>query len=466
MKQRLLPLLLATCYGTALANPAAPTVVNGQATFTQQGSVFTVTSTPGTIINWQSFSVEAGETTRFVQQSASSAVLNRITGQDPTRILGSLESNGRVYLINPNGVMFGKESRVDVAGLVASTLNITDDDFIAGRGKFAAKGQAGDVTSQGAITTATGGKVYLIGSNVENSGVITTAKGEVVLAAGREVQLVDSGDPDLHVVVSAPGDKAVNIGRVLASSGKIGIYGALLSQRGELNANSAVVTETGKIVLRASREAVLDSGSVTTSTGAGNGGEVTVTAKDISLKGDALVDVSGATGGGKVLVGSDALGQGKAEKVVLEKDATIKADALVSGNGGNVVLLASSEARALGTVTARGGAQSGNGGAIATAAPRVEGGQEVDAGASNGESGTSVIGPNKQKEAKDTVAAVVTASQGASALAGANASANANANASAVGEEKKAEAEERVAAAAQTETGATQNEASSKHYCN
>lgn len=457
MNKRLLPLLLAACYGAAHAGPTAPTVVNGQATFTQQGNVFTITNTPGAIINWKSFSVEAGEVTRFVQQDASSAVLNRITGQDPTRILGSLESNGRVYLINPNGVMFGQGSRVDVAGLVASTLSITDEDFIAGRDRFAAKGAPGDIVNQGSISTGNGGKVFLLGANVENSGVITSAQGDVVLAAGREVQLVESGDPDLHVVVSAPTDKAVNIGRVLASGGRIGIYGALLTQRGEVNADSAMINEQGKIVLRASREASLEAGSVTTSTGIGGGGAVKISGKDISLKGDALVDVSGATGGGSVKVGSEENGQGKAEKVSLDSGVRIKADATHAGNGGNVVVLATVEAQVLGSVTARGGKVAGNGGAIATAAPRIEvGGLETDTGATNGQKGVALIDVAKQKAAKDTVAAVVNAGRGAERAATATASAD----------ERQAEVAERIAAVTPTETGVTKNDVPAKNYCN
>jgi filamentous hemagglutinin family protein len=97
----------------------------GQATFNQQGNVFSITNTPGAIINWQSFNVGAGEVTRFIQQSSDSAVLNRIVGQDPTKILGALQSNGKVFLINPNGILFGQGARVDVNGLVASTLNMS-----------------------------------------------------------------------------------------------------------------------------------------------------------------------------------------------------------------------------------------------------------------------------------------------------------------------------------------------------
>ncbi len=107
------------------------------------GKQLTVTNSPGSIINWQSFSIAPGELTRFVQQNASSSVLNRITGQNPSQILGALQSNGKVFLINPNGIVFGANSRVDVNGLVASSLNLTDADFLSGEFKFSAGGNAG-----------------------------------------------------------------------------------------------------------------------------------------------------------------------------------------------------------------------------------------------------------------------------------------------------------------------------------
>src|SRR5512132_2281037 len=110
---------VAACFAAqgALANPVGPTVVNGSATFSAAGGTLNVTNTPNAIINWRGFSIGAGEATRFQQQSASSAVLNRVVGQDPSAILGTLWSNGKVFLINPNGILFGQGSRVDVAGL-------------------------------------------------------------------------------------------------------------------------------------------------------------------------------------------------------------------------------------------------------------------------------------------------------------------------------------------------------------
>ena len=133
-----LTLAVAACFNTTTtqANPTNPVVTNGAAQFTTAGNLLTVTNTPNAIINWQSFSIGAGEITKFVQQSASSAVLNRVVGQDPSAILGALQSNGRVLLVNPNGVVFGAGSQINVAGLVASSLNLSNDDFLAGRMRF------------------------------------------------------------------------------------------------------------------------------------------------------------------------------------------------------------------------------------------------------------------------------------------------------------------------------------------
>lgn len=400
LRRRLLPALIAGCFsaGTALANPLGPQVVNGQATFSNQGNVLSVTNTPGAIINWQSFSINSGEITRFIQQSGDSAVLNRIVGQDPSQILGALQSNGRVFLINPNGILFGQGAQVDVNGLVASTLNISNEDFLAGRMNFKAGDKAGKLQNQGAITTPSGGQVYLIAPNIENSGIITSPRGEVLLAAGHTVQLVDSANPDLHVVVSAPDNQAVNLGQIVAQGGKTGIYGALIHQRGVIRADSAVVGENGKIVFRASKDTILDAGSRTSATGAGSGGEIHILGERVGIVGDAKIDASGQLGGGTVLVGGDFQGRNaaiqNAQYAYVGKDAEIKADAIASGDGGKVIVWSDNTTRAFGKISARGGQQAGNGGFA-----EVSGKQELeyramaDLSAVNGKTGTLLLDP-------------------------------------------------------------------------
>lgn len=387
-RTKLLAATIAACFaGTALANPTLPQVVAGQAAFSQNGNVFTITNAPNTIINWHSFSIDRGEITRFLQQNADSRVLNRITGQDPSSILGALQSNGKVYLINPNGILFGKDARIDVNGLVASSLNITDANFLAGKNLFDGAGAA--VANQGTITTPQGGQVFLIAPDVANTGIINAPNGEVLLAAGRSVQLVDSADPAVHVVVSAPEDRALNLGAIVAAGGRVGIYGALLNQRGTINADSATVGANGKIVLKASRTALIEGGSRTSARGADKGGDIVVLGPQVGVTGDARIDAGGAHGGGTVLLGGDKQGAAtaagaNARQVYVGADATLAADALVSGNGGKIVAWGDDTARVHGTVSVR-GAGTGKGGFVETSGHYLDvNGVRVDASGAGG----------------------------------------------------------------------------------
>ena len=396
----------------------AQTVVNGQASFQQLGAVRTITNTPGTIIQWPGFSIAAGEVTRFVQQNAASAVLNRITGQQPSLILGALQSNGRVFLVNPNGVLFGAGARVDVNGLVASSLAISNSNFLAGKMNFSAGAVAGSVVNQGSISTPGGGQVILIAPQVENSGLIHSSGGDVVLAAGRSVMLADSQNPALHVVVTAPQDQAVNLGQIVAQSGRIGIYGNLVNQRGLVSADTAAVGANGQIVLKASGDLLLEAGSVTSAgglsgvvsgAGARTGGTVHLLGERVGLTGNARVDASGQAGGGTVLVGGDYRGQNRAvpnaQQVYVSSEATIRADALASGNGGKVIAWSDGTTRVYGSISARGGAQSGDGGFVETSGHMLDMRGRVDTRAPNGRTGTLLLDPTNIYIANDQASA-------------------------------------------------------------
>ena len=409
---------------TVFALPAGQQTVNGQATFSTQGNNLTITNSPNSIINWQSFSIASNEAVRFIQQSGSSAVLNRVIGQDPSRILGLLQSNGRVFLINPNGILFGQGSRVDVNGLVVSTLNISNQDFLAGKYNFAAGSAAGSIQNQGIITTPAGGKVYLIAPDVENSGIINSPKGEVILAAGHSVQLVDSMDPEISVVVSAPENKAVNLGEIIASSGKVGIYGGLIQQKGHVNADSAVVGENGRIFFMASKDVTLDAGSVTSANGSqggqikiesesgiaqvsgtvtatgneGKGGDIQILGNQVNLTGNAQIDASGKSGGGSILIGGDYQGKNSdvknAERTYVGKDSVIKADATETGDGGKVVLWADDRTEFYGRISARGGVAGGDGGNVEVSGKRTLAYQGfTDLRAQKGRNGTLLLDP-------------------------------------------------------------------------
>ena len=122
---------------SAWALPTGGVVSAGSAGIVEGAGKMTVNqSSPNAAINWQSFSIGQAEAVRFVQPGTSSVALNRVLGADPSSILGSLSANGKVFLVNPNGILFGQGAQVNVAGLIASTLNISDGDFMSGKHQF------------------------------------------------------------------------------------------------------------------------------------------------------------------------------------------------------------------------------------------------------------------------------------------------------------------------------------------
>jgi filamentous hemagglutinin family protein len=277
--------LLAFSVHQAGANPIGGSVVNGNASFNTTGNTLTVTNTPGTIINWQGFSINSNEITHFAQQSASSAVLNRVITSNPSSILGTLSSNGRVFLVNPSGIVFGQGSTVDVAGMVATSLNLSDADFLAGRGNFALTPGAQAVSNAGNITAQSGGEIYLIAPNVDNTGIITAPNGDILLVAGNSVELVNNLDPNLRVNITAPAGDATNVGQLVASAGSLGLFGTVVKNTGTVSADSATM-QGGKIVFRSSQRTA--AGGTISAQGVG-GGEI----KILSDMQSGTVNVSG-----------------------------------------------------------------------------------------------------------------------------------------------------------------------------
>jgi len=197
------PLSFAICLGlsgAALALPQGGKVVAGDATISKPNTNTEVIkqTTDKAIIDWKSFSIAAGEKVRFYQPSSTSVTLNRVTGYDPSYILGQMSSNGKIFLVNPYGVVFGAGARVDVGGLVVSTLSIANNDFLAGRYSLTsvdpdAPAQRGAIRNEGTIS-APGGTVVLAGPSVTNTGTIVANGGRVGLVAANSVSVDVEGD--------------------------------------------------------------------------------------------------------------------------------------------------------------------------------------------------------------------------------------------------------------------------------
>ena len=279
-RRRLIAAAISACFASAPAwsNPTAPQVVNGSASFNQAGKLLTVTNSNGAIINWNSFSIGAGETTRFNQANAASSVLNRVIANDPSVLLGTLSSNGRVWLVNPAGIMVGQGAKIDVAGFIASTLNVRNEDFLAGRLNFGATPNAGKIENHGQISTPSGGSVYLIAPTVANHGIINAPNGEVILAAGQTAQLIDTGIPGVKVDITGAEGNVTNLGQIVAAAGRIGMAGVLVKNSGTLNASS-LVKEGGRIFLKASKRIEISAAGRVLADGA-KGGEIVVKAED------------------------------------------------------------------------------------------------------------------------------------------------------------------------------------------
>ncbi len=227
----------------ASALPQGGEVTAGSASVTATpGKLTIVQGSPSAVLNWQSFSIGAGEAVQFVQPGASSVALNRVVGTDPSTILGSLSSNGKVFLVNPNGILFGRGASVNVGGLVASTLNITDSDFMAGRYKFSGSSTQA-VSNQGTLN-APGGSVALLGAHVSNEGVIAARMGSVSLVGGQAIALDVAGDGLLNITIDQGAVNALvsNGGLIQADGGQV-----LMTAQAAGHLLKTVVNNTGVI---------------------------------------------------------------------------------------------------------------------------------------------------------------------------------------------------------------------------
>lgn len=286
------------------ANPTGMTVQSGHATATVSGARLTVTAGNNAVLNWQSFNIAAGETTVFNQPSASSIVWNRIGGQSPSQIYGSLQANGIVVLLNSSGFYFGPNAYVSAAGLVVSTANCLPPQNGGGAWEFNGPPPLASIVNYGEIQIGQHGSCYLIADQVENHGTITAPGGSVGLAAGQTVLLSDRPDGrGLSMNVTLPQGSVDNYGTVLADGGTIALNAKVVNQNGLLQANS-VKDVNGVIELVAGDQLNLGPNSQLTaqgdaSPGGSPGGSITLKS-DNSFE-DAVgsrISVAGGANGG------------------------------------------------------------------------------------------------------------------------------------------------------------------------
>ncbi|MGQ2979845.1 MAG: two-partner secretion domain-containing protein [Polaromonas sp.] len=276
--------------------PGGWNVTSGSAAIVKNGTTLTINQTSQqAIVNFGTFSVGSAATVDIRQISSSAALLARVTGGDPSLIQGQVRANGALWLINQAGILVGPGARIDVARLIASTLNVSDSDFLANRLNFRGVGTPGEVRNEGTIRAASGGSIYLVGPQVSNSGSLNAPAGEVLLAAGQTVQLMDTGTPGVSVAITGTPGEVRNLGQISAEAGRIGLAAGLISNSGTISASSAV-REGGRIFLRASGDIRTSASSNIRASGTTGGRVVLVAGQAASLDGD--IAATGSTGPG------------------------------------------------------------------------------------------------------------------------------------------------------------------------
>jgi len=286
-------------FAQALPAGALPTgwnVTSGSATIAQNGNTLNINQTSQqAIANFASFNVGSGALVDIRQINSSAALLARVTGGDPSQIQGQIRADGALWLINQAGIMVGPGARIDVARFIASSLNVSDSDFLAGRMNFKGTGTPGEVRNAGTINAASGGSIYLVGANVTNTGSLNAPQGEVLLAAGQTVQLVDTATPGVSVAITGTPGEARNIGQITAEAGRIGLAAGLVSNSGTISASSAV-REGGRIFLRASGDVRTSATSAISANGTTGGNVVLIAENAASI--DGQVSATGSAGRG------------------------------------------------------------------------------------------------------------------------------------------------------------------------
>jgi filamentous hemagglutinin family protein len=324
--------------------PGGGQVVAGMVSIGQNGNTLNISQgSQRAAIDWQSFNVGSAASVNFQQPSASAVALNRVLGNEASQIYGRLNANGQVFFSNPNGVLFARGAQVNVGGILATTLNIANSDFMTGNYRFTTPGH-GTIRNEGLITAT--GSAVLLGNTVENAGqiVATTA----TLMAGNQIAIDLTGDGLIHARIEEPSLQA------------------LIENSGSIDAVTAVTLTAGQA--RSALDRIVNNSGVVRATGlVERGGNILLEAASIENSG--TLDASSATGRG------GAIDLKATERIALTETSKLGADGTA---GGTVLAIVSAGGRIAGALTAdgmvsaQGNGAPASGGFIETSASRVQ----------------------------------------------------------------------------------------------
>jgi filamentous hemagglutinin family protein len=453
----LIPVAVSGYIQTVHANPEGGVVSAGDAVIHNNQSQVEITQqSHKAVIDWQSFNIEANEKTKFIQPSNDAIALNRIHSNTASEIKGQLTANGKLILINQNGILFGQIAKVDVNGLIATTANISNDKFMqqdlaanSNLFKFDEPGVKDSKIINAGQITAKDGLVGLVAPHVVNSGLIIAKAAKVHLASGETFALDLYGDNLINVAISddLENQLVLNSGKIVADGNKIALTAAagkqlvnsLIANSGALQAKS-VAKNNGEIIIMAEgsnavinnaaelkgiksgESKILVSGTIDVSglEPGESGGKVQILGDNIGLIDNAVINASGHTGkynttlgldnsakrtgsaGGEILVGGDYLGKGKvpaARMLTVDPTVTIYSDSNEIGDAGRIIFWSDGVNKFNGKVYARSlggitGNNYGNGGFVETSGKQLIVNGYVDLTAANGTIGTYLLDPS------------------------------------------------------------------------
>ncbi len=422
--------------------PTGYSTASGSATFSNDGTTLTIHASNRAIINYSSFNIGARNTVNIF----SPLSLHRVTGGNPSQILGALNSDGKVFLVNPSGIFFGPGASVNVQGLVASTLDIKNDDFLAGKYTFQTAGSlpAGAIVNYGKLNGAE--SIALIGGAIQNAGQIQAP--QVQLAVGDQVTYQVNPDVSIRLTVDkALQQKVSGYQAAIRNSGDIegeqvhlqarlaqSFYDATVNNSGVIRAQGFSQTKAGEIVIVGQsdqQQAIVENsgmliadgttnhpggglihleGDTTSNSGqihaigaiGGQGGTVEMLGKNVLNLSGSEINASGDAGGGTILLGGDYQGKNplvrNASFNYLDANARVFANALSQGNGGKIIQWANNKTMFLGQMEAKGGSLGGNGGFVETSGHNIlKATGSVNASASagtGGQAGQWLLDPN------------------------------------------------------------------------
>ena len=384
---------LLSMHSLLYALPSGASVQKGEVEFVQEDpGHLRIHASDKAIIHYQNFHIGSDEQVHFVLASKESAVLSRVVGGNPSQILGKLTSNGKLFLVNPYGIYFGKDASIHVGSIVASTLDLADDDFLNDRFQFfLPEGrQKSTLINEGTIS-APDGFIALFSPTVENRGQLMALSGKVAIGSAEKITLDFDGDGMIQFKVDGDLEKALieNHGQIEAAGGvvQIGMLSARNAVKMVVNADGVEVAgeieeangiirlissgriQAGKVFVDGGEGSRVEvSGQIDASNLEGLGGRIEILGDELRLTG-AQIDASGDTGGGEVYVGGEYLGGGvlrTAKNHIVDPTTVIKANAITNGDGGEVIIWSDVATIFNGKIFARGGEESGDGGFVET----------------------------------------------------------------------------------------------------